>query len=315
MKIAVSRFIVPAMMIAMLIVGSAGVAGAQSPKCSNSITSCGCTIGAPGDYTVDATLSAAQGLTSKGGCIDIEGENVNLDVYEKIVGPGSDAGCDSDQPKRNAGVGIHVLSTAKNTSINFFNVSTYLPAACGWNIGLESEGSDAGWNQAVGNYNNIGMLFKNATHSNCVACDFQNNVTGVEIAGGSGNTVAGGASVSNSQYGIWLNGTTGNTVSEAFPDRNNLAGIYLGCSTKGDVTPAIPCTITATTGNVLANNYSENGNKKYGIAVEKGSIGNEFLENESFLNRKYDFIDGNGNCVYNLYSNDYYNTKSPRCIQ
>jgi parallel beta-helix repeat protein len=159
------------------------------------------------------------------------------------------------------------------------------------------------------------MLFENATHSNCLACDFQYNVTGAEIAGGSGNTIAGGTAIGNSQYGIWLNGTTGNTVSETVPDQNNLAGIYLGCSAKGDVTPPIPCTTTATTGNELANNYSESGNAKYGIAVEKGSIGNEFLQNEALYNGKYDIIDGNHKCVYNLYSDDYYNTKSPPCIQ
>ncbi len=315
MKIAGSRFAVPAMMMAMLMVWGGGLANAQPPKCTNSIKSCGCTIGAPGSYVVANPLSASQGLTLKGACIDIAGENVTLDVYDNIVGPGSDAGCDSDKPKKNAGIGIHVLSMAKNASINFFNVSIELPSACGWNIGLESDGSDDGWNQAFASYNNVGMLFENATDSNCLACDFLYNVTGVEVAGGSGNTIAGGESIGNSQYGIWLNGTTGNTISEDFPDQNNLAGIYLGCSAKGDVTPAIPCTITPTTGNVLTNNYSEYGNKKYGIAVEKGSIGNEFLENEAWYNGKYDFIDGNHECTYNLYSDDYYYTKSPQCIQ
>ena len=88
--------------------------------------------------------------------------------------------------------------------------------------------------------------------------------------------------------------------------------------------PLIPCTTTSTTGNSLQGNgaYGEVATsyaQKYGIAVERGSIYNTFLENytydDSSYRNKVDMIDGNGNCVYNTYLDDTYSTKSPSCIQ
>ena len=92
------------------------------------------------------------------------------------------------------------------------------------------------------------------------------------------------------------------------------AGFYLGCNSKGQVNPTILCPKnTPTTHNSLLDS-SAYDNDKYGIAVEKGSIYNNFNENSTSGNTK-DMIDGNGNCVYNTYQYDSYGTKKPNCIQ
>ena len=39
--------------------------------CPNAIAACGCTITKPGIYDVTSDLTSGQGLTAKGGCIDV----------------------------------------------------------------------------------------------------------------------------------------------------------------------------------------------------------------------------------------------------
>ena len=322
MKMA-GRFVFSAVLVAGWAVLTPGMASAQAGKCSNAITSCGCTIAAEGSYVVEGPLSAAQGLTGKQGCIDISASNITLDVYYQITGPNFNGDCaytplptpNGKTPKVKSGgaaytgVGIHVLPGSKNAAITFSEEY----GICGWNYGAESEGSNASWNLIPAYYNNVGMLFLNATGSSCTSCLFEGNITGLEIAGGSQNTIAGGYSLGNEQYGYWLNGTQENTISYNNLYVNGIAGLYLGCSTKGNVNPAIPCSVATSENEVTQTILIENG--KYGIATEKGGIGNRYLDNQSGYAGKYDFIDGNGNCVYNEYLDNTYNTKLPKCIQ
>src|ERR1035438_7861108 len=195
MKITQSRFAVTAMMFAIFTLLATGLANAQTQpvKCSSQITACGCTITAPGSYTIENTLDYSQGLTLKNGCIDITASNIDLYAYQYIQGPGADSTCSSDTPKKNRDVGIHVLPSASNVSIY---VDDYY--ACGWNYGVESEGSNINWYEVGSYYNNVGMYLNNATDNNCIYCYFAYNVgSGVQIVGGSGNHVYDGESYLN----------------------------------------------------------------------------------------------------------------------
>ncbi len=323
MKNMAGRFVFSAVLIAGWAVLTSGMASAQAGKCSNAITSCGCTIAAEGNYVVESPLSAAQGLTGKQGCIDISASNITLDVYFPITGPNFNGDCGGVPPAPHGetatvksgggaytGVGIHVLPGSNDAAINFYG-GEY--GTCGWNYGVESEGSNARWSLIPAYYNNVGVLFLNATGSSCSSCFLEQNVTGLEIAGGSENTIAGGYSIGNEQYGYWLSGTRENTISYNNLYENGIAGLYLGCSTKGNVDPAIPCSVATSENEVTQTILIENG--KYGIATEKGGIGNRYLDNQSGYAGKYDFIDGNGNCIYNEYLDNTYNSKLPKCIQ
>ncbi len=133
------------------------------PQCSNQITARGCTIGAPGNYTVENDLYASDGLTGKSGCIDIEGQNINLYIYYyNVIGPGSDSKCDTDIPHLNSGVGIHVLPSASNVAIYD---DEYV---CGWNYGVESEGNNVNLYEVYPYYNNVGLLLNHATNNDCL---------------------------------------------------------------------------------------------------------------------------------------------------
>ncbi len=301
---------------------------AQPPKCANQITACGCTIGAPGNYTVENDLSYSQGLTLKNACIDIEGQDITLTVNYNIFGPAA-ASVDCNyiilgpaaratlapvSPKY-SGIGIHVLPSASNVSVLLdYGYINYENSVCGWKYGVESEGSNITWNGLLAEYNTIGALFNNSTGSSCVDCYLAANATGLEIAGGSGNTMAGVLAYGNSQYGFWLNGTQNDSFSVTQTYDNKLAGYYLGCSSTANTNPPIPCTTNLTTGiNLQTSEAYQNG--KYGVAVEKGSIHNQIFHNAATENVKFDFIDGNANCIYNQYSDNTYATKSPKCIQ
>lgn len=328
MKIEVRHIVLLAICV-LLVIAAAGTALAQPPKCANQITACGCTIGAPGNYTVENDLSYSQGLTLKNACIDIEGQDITLTVNYPIYGPVS-AYVDCGNPippgpaaraalapssAKNSGIGIHVLPSASKVSMILnYGYGDYGYTVCGWNYGVESEGSNVTWNGLVADYNNVGALFNNSTASSCIDCYFDYNTTGLEIAGGSGNTIAGVEAYYNSQYGFWLNGTNNDSFSVTYGAGNKLAGYYLGCSSTANTKPPIPCTTNLTTGiNLQTSEAYENG--KYGFAVEQGSIHNQIIENEAAENGKFDFIDGNANCIYNQYSDNEYLTKSPKCIQ
>ncbi len=318
-----SRLALPALVVAVSMILATGVASAQTQpvKCSSQITACGCTITTPGGYTIENNLDYSQGLTLKSGCIDISASNVDLYAYALITGPGTNPACDIGNPKKSADTGIHVLPGAKNVSIFFYE---YGP--CGWNYGLESEGSGVNSYYPYAYYNNVGILLNNATGNDVLYYYGEYNTTGLEIAGGSGNSINGSEVEESTQYGFWLNGTKDNTLVDNGAYYNTIAGFYLGCNATGNVKPSIPCTIATTTGNSLQDNsaYGEAATsytQKYGIAVERGSINNTFLEDYTYdpyntpYRNKTDIIDGNGNCVYNTYLDDVYLTKSPSCIQ
>ncbi len=318
-----SRLALPALVVAVSMILAAGMASAQTQpvNCSSQITACGCTITATGTYTIENNLDYSQGLTLQGGCIDVSASNVDLYANISLIGPGSDATCATGNLKKSAYTGIHVLPGAKNVSISMNG-----NAACGWNYAFESEGSNTNWYYPGAYYSNVGMLLKNATGNDVLYGYFYSGITGLEVAGGSGNSINDSGSEDNTQYGFWLNGSKNNTLADDGAYYNTIAGFYFGCNATGNVKPSIPCTITTTTGNSLQSSeaYGEVATsyaQKYGIAVERGSIHNTLLENYTYTQidpsyrNKVDFIDGNGNCVYNTYLGDEYLTKSPSCIQ
>ncbi|MGA3193926.1 MAG: hypothetical protein ABSD39_02890 [Terriglobales bacterium] len=328
MKIAASRFAVIAMMFAVVTLLVTGLASAEGvpPQCPSTITSCGCTIGAHGNYELGNNLYAYQGLTLKNSCIDIDQLHVNLNLngYD-IFGPGNTEDCqDTQKPfhrqalgplsKSNFGVGIHVMPGAENVEITSGLGDDGGDFICGWNYGLESEGTNVSVSSIFAGDNNVGFLFNNATDNACVFCDGGYNVTGLQISGGSGNTLNNTDNGYNSQYGFWIDGSKHNQLTENNAFNNGIAGYYMGCSSTGNVKPLIPCTESTNTGNSLIfNGAYDNG--RYGIAVERQSFWNSFSQNATDMDGTKDIIDGDGNCVYNSYQGDEYGTKSPSCIE
>jgi len=328
MKITPSRIAVIAMMFAVFTLLATGLASAEGvpPQCPSTITACGCTIGAHGNYILGSNLYAYQGLTLTNSCIDIDQLHVNLNLngYD-IFGPGNTGDCqDTEQPfhrqalgplsPSNLGVGIHVMPGAENVEITGGLGDEGGNYICGWNYGLESEGTNVSVGSIFAGDDNVGFLFNNATDNTCNFCDAEFDITGLQISGGSGNAVTASASGINTQYGFWIDGSKHNQFTSNYSFVNGIAGYYVGCSSTGNVKPLIPCTEGANTGNSLIFNDS-NQNGRYGIAVERQSFWNSFSQNATEMDGTKDIIDGDGNCVYNSYQGDEYGTKSPSCIQ
>jgi hypothetical protein len=317
MKITMSRFAATAMMFAIFTLPDVGLAHAEGipPQCANTITACGCTIGASGNYQLGNDVFASQGLTLKSGCIDIEGSHINLTVNHNIFGTNTECGDGGGQsPQRrklqpDTGIGIHVLPGAANVAV--YAVGQII---CGWNYGVESESNNVDLFELKTISNNVGMFLNNATDNSCQFCDSERNSIGLRISGGSANTINGGVYISNEEYGLWVDGSQHNMLTSDGAAINGSAGIYLGCSSTANVKPQIPCTTETTTKNsIVGNVLQENG--KYGIAVERESFYNNIEDNDSRGNTTKDMIDGNANCVYNNYQLDTLTTKSPKCIQ
>ncbi len=327
MKITLSRLAVVAMMFAVFTLLATGFASAEGvpPQCPSTITSCGCTIGAHGNYELGSNLYAYQGLTLTNSCIDIDQLHVNLNLNGyNIFGSGNIGDCEGEGPflrqergplsKSNFGVGIHVMPGAENVEITAGGDDEEGDYICGWNYGLESEGTNVSIIGVLAGDNNVGFLFNNATDNACAFCEGGYNITGLQISGGSGNTLTNNGNGYNTQYGFWIDGSKHNQITDNNSFYNGIAGYYVGCSSTGNVKPLIPCTENTNTGNSLvANGAYSNG--RYGIAVERQSFWNSFSENSAYLNVTKDIIDGDGNCVYDSYQSDAYGTKSPSCIQ
>ncbi len=341
-------FAATAIVLAMLTMVAPGRANAQDNKCTNKIIACGCTISLPGNYRVTMDVYGFQGLTLKSGCVDVNASNVTLTVNGAMVGPSVNSCANTAStvargtrqlrtkearetallriPARNTNddvgpdlIGIHVLPGMSNVTINFGGEDV-----CGWTYGVESEGANVSI-KTMGTYdNNVGLLLNNATGNTCTYCDAEYNVTGVEIAGGSGNSFRDGSGNNNYQYGYWVYGSTGNTFTNNFADYNSIAGFYLGCADDGEYTRSITCPTPTDRNTLTKNTAGDNGDLPYtpgyGIVVEREGIynvvENNTTEDSAFFmyNESIDIADGNDNCIYNTYKNNNYETKMPKCI-
>jgi uncharacterized repeat protein (TIGR01451 family) len=269
---------------AVSIIGSA----AAQTSCSRSITSCGCTITERGVYSVDADLSASQGLTALNGCIDINAEHTDLFLnYHSISGD-----------KAGTGIGIHVLPAAKYAFL-FFQ-STYLfdpgiKAVSGWRFGIESEAD------------NVIIAAPNTT----------DNSTGILLKGTYDNKLSGESTtgtINNSAYGIWIVGGNSNQVDLYTSQGNGIAGIYVGCSATGPT--GTPCPSgQASSGNVIYDNSDNGTNQLYGVVLEAGSLRNTVMNTSIASNTRFDAFDGNAHCANNLWRINKIHNANAACIQ
>lgn len=269
------RFAVLALLV--LLVGVA----ANAQTCSTSITACGCAIKSAGTYTVNANLTASQGLLSDGACIDVSASNVKLltNGYN-ITGHGT-------------GIGIHLLSGKKTIVLSAAGPQSTYTTISGWQYGVESQAQSV---VSEGFYyeNNSTGLFLNAAVSNSFGClgSFDNTVYGIWIAGGSGNQI--------DYSGVWDNG---------------VAGIYLGCSATGPTGTACNGSGNASDSNFVFGVLSYTTvAESYGLVVENGSTGNALMDNQFFSNTIDDVYDGNATSSSNLWHSNLFTTANKSYI-
>jgi len=270
MKIRGCRFAVSALLLLL----AAVVANAQN--CSSSITACGCTISSAGTYTVTADLSAAQGLTSGNGCIDVNASNVKLFTNGyNITGAGT-----------GTGIGIHLLSGRTNVFLSAAGPQETYTLVSGWQYGMESQASTV---TSEGFY-------------------FQNNTTGVWLRGAQNNNFGCLGAFDNTLYGVWIRGGSANQIDYAGTWDNGIAGVYLGCSTTGPSGPACSGGSTTTGNSVFGLLSFTTGVQSYGLVVETGGTQNNLVDNSFSGDTVDDLFDGNASANSNTWHSNLFTT-------
>jgi hypothetical protein len=119
---------------------------------------------------------------------------------------------------------------------------------------------------------------------------------------------------SNGAFGVWVQAST-NTLMDQFQagdhGANGIAGVYFGCSITG---PSPTCASSASSLNLVAHG-SQDGNKKYGIAVDTGSNNNVLTNIPDSQNVVNDAFDGNPNCANNLWFANQFGATNQSCVQ
>jgi len=276
MKIRGCRFAVSALLLLL----AAVVANAQN--CSSSITACGCTISSAGTYTVTADLSAAQGLTSGNGCIDVNASNVKLFTNGyNITGAGT-----------GTGIGIHLLSGRTNVFLSAAGPKETYTLVSGWQYGMESQASTV---TSEGFY-------------------FQNNTTGVWLRGAQNNNFGCLGAWDNSVYGVWIRGGSNNQIDYGAAWNNGVAGVYIGCSATGPTGPACTSGNTSSGNSVFELLSFTSTTQNYGLVVETGGLQNNLVDNSFSGDTVDDLFDGNASATGNTWHANLFTTANQSYI-
>jgi hypothetical protein len=247
-------------------------APASAQSCPPTINSCGCAITAPGSYKIGLAISAAQGLTSNGACIEIASSFVILDAGKKAVtGPGGVSP---------TGTGIWVRRSVRSDFLEGRGT-----AISGWNVGLLIEGSQIVADNFTANTNGIAGVELN-------------QATDVELT----NTTAS----SNLNYGIWVRQSSSNDITNLKTQTNGNIGTYVGCSDIGPISAGCPGVGPSPNNFIFTGNIA--GNSNYGVALDKGAkssiVTNQVLGGGAH-NSKNDLFDANSSCGSNKwFAND-----------
>jgi hypothetical protein len=216
-------------------------------SCPKTITACGCTVSKEGIYNVADDLTASQGLTKDGNCLDVTDEHVTLftNGYD-IIGNGS-------------GSGIYLSKEAKHTFMEAAGPKETYTTVSGWQYGLESHGNGL---LSEGFYfvnNNTGILLDADNDHISMFGSYNNSERGIYVVSGHGNQLTDGGTWNNHHAGIELdkcskdttiievyfypgvetygilvnNGSTGNRIVDNWPAGTNSVDLFDG-NDEGD---------------------------------------------------------------------------------
>ena len=302
---------------------------AHAGSCPALITACGCTITDASAHALGNDISAADGLTGKGDCIDINHKNAKLDgFFFDIDGDGS------------PGVGIRILPGATRASVQNFD------AIFGWDVGIEDDANnatitdfDTDDNGTAGVFlrsvdrsvvsdfdssasSGAGIVLKNSNGNQINDFDTSaNGGDGVALNKSERNTIKAFTSDINSGNGVKLTRSTGNSIGDFDADANSADGVLLDKSSRNSI---INYTASGNTvdGMLLdagsnknrIGDASTNGNGANGVEVGSGDKSNRVFFSTSVSNGGTDLVDGNAGCDRNIWTNLCFDSESQACI-
>jgi parallel beta-helix repeat protein len=315
-----------------LLVLTAVPAAAGVVSCPALITACGCTITDANIHSLANDISAADGLTGKGDCIDIKHRNATLDgtgSFFSATGAGT-------------GVGIRILSGATRATVQNFDEVT------GWDIGIEDDAGSANINFFNADSNGTAGVFLNSVNKTVVDDFDADDNTGacIILKNSNTNTIHDFAADDCGDVGIAVTGSNRNSFSAFDADDNFNDGVDLKNSSKNSMSD---CTIDDNGGNgvtfknsnknsLSGFDISDNGgdgvfidpssqvkvadgtaddNLLNGIEIDRGSKFDSVTFNCAVANGGTDLLDDNAACSNgkNVWSNNGFDTASPSsCI-
>ncbi len=268
--------------VSALLLLSVAVVVANAQNCSTSITACGCTVHSSGTYTITANLSAAQGLTTQGSCLNVTADNVKLltNGYN-ITGAGT-----------GTGIGIYLESSATNVFLSAAGPQETYSTVSGWQYGLESQAHTV---TAEGFY-------------------FEGNTTGLWLRGAQNNNFGCVAAWDNSVYGVWIRGGSANQIDYGATWDNGIAGVYIGCSATGPSGPACTSGNTSSGNSVFELLSFTDTTQNYGLVVETGGLQNNLVDNDFSGDTVDDLFDGNASATGNTWHANLFTTANQSYI-
>lgn len=288
------------LLVAIIVSASAtavnGIAGAQS---RTPITACG-TISTTGSYALQNDVTSSPGSD----CLTISAPNTVIDLQSFRILSSTFAASTTFQP--NQSVGVHILPSATNTSVNG---GTFL----GYAVGVQDDANSTNVSVNSASSNFVGILLNGASNSLAAisgVCAF--NVVCIEVLGGSNNRVV-PTQIQFDSYAVWINESSFNSI-EHIALLQNQVGIYLGCNAPASFSSAKPCE-GSNYNQILSNAIELNLD---GIVVDKGSKNNTISGNSvngDSVDYQYDLLDLSNNCGSNNWTGNTFLTANPSsCI-
>ncbi len=292
-------------------------AEAAVTSCPPIITACGCTITDGNLHTVANKISAADGLTSRGDCIDIKHPFATLEGdFNFADGAGS-------------GVGVRILPGAHHASVQNLAVD-------GWDVGIEDDANSTNLANTCIFENGTAGLFLKSAHKTVVSsisggvstsCEdggpSANIGAGILLKNSNNNTITSFDAYNNGADGVTLIGSNRNSFSNFGTDDNGGNGVTFKNSRKnsltffdsvdnaGDGVFIDAASSNKITGSFEADTVAENGAN--GIEIEKGGRNNSVVFNLSIDNAGFDLLDNNPTCDKNVWTNNCFEKASPAC--
>jgi parallel beta-helix repeat protein len=321
-----------ALSVALGLLGLVAVPAAHAGvvSCPPLITTCGCTITDANTHTLANDISASDGLTGKGDCIDIKHANATLDGDFFVVdGDGS-------------GVGVRILSGATRASVQNFDEID------GWDIGIEDDAGSANINFFNADDNGTTNIFLKSVNKTVVddfdadgatgACiivknsntntlhDFEADDCGdvsLMVTGSNKNSFTSFDADDNFNDGVDFKNSSKNTLSDCTIDDNGGNGVTFKNSNKNSVSGF---DISDNLGDgvfvdpssqVKVADGTADDNGLNGIEIDRGSKFNSVTFNCAVGNADTDLLDDNAACSNgkNVWSNNVFDSASPSsCI-
>jgi parallel beta-helix repeat protein len=324
---------VAAAALGLLLLIAVPAAQAALVSCPASITKCGCTITDAATHTLINNISAADGLTPKGDCIDIKHSDATLDGdFFDATGAGAAKT-----------VGVRILSGAVRATVQNFDFID------DWDIGVEDDASSCNINNNdISSNLTTNILLKSVSKSvvndntdddatgSCITVKNSNQNTfqdfSADSCGGDGITVTSSHDNSFSEFeadsntgdGVDFQRSSTNSLSNFDADSNTGDGVaFTKNSNKNSASGYVADSNTLDgifidpSSNDKIDDGTADSNTLNGIEIAKGSKQDSVIFNTAITNGGTDLLDDNANCANgrNVWENNCFTTSSPStCI-